>query len=240
MSGIRSADRRHRPPAGTARSARRSSRAISAGVIDGSPSASRESPWITFVSTSQTTGSPSARTASIRNSRSRLRCTSSTKPGRPCARWRQIGSNCGEASKPDSSGCRIHISPSPSRSRSALTAAWWATIRGSSAGSPTATRHANASAGGWIVAVIDVVVMDHVVEQPSRAADRVLPEDRVTDEPVRPRRGEQRLELGAGARRVEMAPRDRREARVPVPLPAGVEDHELRSSERSGRACQAR
>ena len=65
-----------------------------------------------------------------------------------------------------------------------------------------------------------VVAMDHVVEQLPRAADRVLPEDRVTDEPVRPRRGEQRLELGARARRVEVPPRDRREARVPVPLPA--------------------
>jgi hypothetical protein len=33
-------------------------------------------------------------------------------------------------------------------------AAWWATIRGSSAGSPTATLQANASAGGSILAVI--------------------------------------------------------------------------------------
>ena len=56
-----------------------------------------------------------------------------------------------------------------------------------------------------------VVVMDHVVKQPPRASDRMLPEDRVTDEAVGPRRGEQRLELGPGARRVKVPPRDRGE-----------------------------
>src|SRR6202034_933086 len=41
-----------------------------------------------------------------------------------------------------------------------------------------------------------------------------------TDDPVWPRRGQQRLELGPRARRVKMPPRDRRETRVPIPLPA--------------------
>jgi hypothetical protein len=41
-----------------------------------------------------------------------------------------------------------------------------------------------------------VVRMDHVVKQPPRTADRMLPEDRVTDETVGPCRGEQRLKLG--------------------------------------------
>src|ERR1700749_3041097 len=62
--------------------------------------------------------------------------------------------------------------------------------------------------------------MDHVVEQRAGAAHRVLPEDRVTDATIGPGRGEQRFELRTKARRVKMPPRDRRKARVPIPLPA--------------------
>ena len=65
-----------------------------------------------------------------------------------------------------------------------------------------------------------VVAMDHVVVERARPADRMIPEDRVADETVRACRGQQRLELRARARRIEVPPRDRREARVPVPLPA--------------------
>ena len=49
----------------------------------------------------------------------RLRRTSSTNPSRSWARRPQIASNCGDASRPDSSGWTIQISPSPSRSRCA-------------------------------------------------------------------------------------------------------------------------
>ena len=65
-----------------------------------------------------------------------------------------------------------------------------------------------------------VVAMDHVVKQRPRPADRMLPEDRVTDEPVGTSRCQQRLKLRARPLRVEMTPGDRRETRVPVPLPA--------------------
>ncbi len=59
----------------------------------------------------------------------------------------------------------------------------------------------------------------HVVEEPPPDRDRPVPEDRVADEPARALGGEQRLELGARPRGVEVAPGDRGEARVPVPLP---------------------
>ena len=129
-------------------------RSMSAGVGERRPSASSQSACSTLVSTSHTTGPPASRTARIWKRSLRFLCTSSTNPGNPCARWCQIGSNWGEASRPDSSGCRIHSNPSPSRSRSRRSHSWWATIRGSAAGSPTAARHAQASIGGWIVDVL--------------------------------------------------------------------------------------
>ena len=52
-----------------------------------------------------------------------------------------------------------------------------------------------------------------------RPVERGVPEDRVADEPVLALRGEQRLELALRSRAVEVAPDDRGEARVPVPLP---------------------
>ncbi len=72
---------------------------------------------------------------------------------RPFERQPQTGSNLGEASSPDSSGCRIQSSPSPSRSRLAASQSICAAMRGSAAGSPTAIRQAQASSGGWIVSV---------------------------------------------------------------------------------------
>ena len=58
-----------------------------------------------------------------------------------------------------------------------------------------------------------------VVVEAATERDRVIPEDHVTDEPVGPAGAKQRFELRPGAARVEAAPDDRREARVPVPLP---------------------
>ena len=155
----------------------------------------------------------------MRNSRSRLRCTNSTKPGRPCARSRQIGSNCGDASSPDSSGCKIHKRPSPSRSRCSVTAAWWATTRGSQRRiadrhPPRERQRRRLDRRGH-----RVVAMDHVVEQDARAIQPMVPEDRVTDKSVRPGRGQQRLKLTPGASGIEVSPPDRGKARVPVPLP---------------------
>src|SRR5262249_36017746 len=58
-----------------------------------------------------------------------------------------------------------------------------------------------------------------VVADGALGVERVAPQDRVADEAVGVRRVQQRLELGARAGRVEAAPDDRVEARVPVPLP---------------------
>ena len=66
------------------------------------------------------------------------------------------------------------------------------------------------------------VLIGDVVEEAARAPQRRVPEDRVADEAVGGGGGEQRLEFAAGARGVEVPPRDRREARVPVPLPRVV------------------
>ena len=62
----------------------------------------------------------------------------------------------------------------------------------------------------------------HVVGEPPAARQRRVPEDRVADEPVFALGGQQRLELTARPRGVEVAPADRGEARVPVPLPRVV------------------
>src|SRR5687768_3288895 len=51
---------------------------------------------------------------------------------------------------------------------------------------------------------------------------RAVPEDGVSDEPVRPTAVQQALELAPGAASVEAPPDDRVEARVPVPLPGVV------------------
>src|SRR5215218_11113813 len=59
---------------------------------------------------------------------------------------------------------------------------------------------------------------DVVIEEPLQR-ERPVPEDDVADEAVLPHRGEQGLELLARAPRLEAPPDDRREARVPVPLP---------------------
>ena len=72
---------------------------------------------------------------------------------RALARRPQTGSNLGEASRPDSSGWTIQSRPSPSRSRFGASQSIWRAMRGSSAGSPTAIRQAQASSGGWIVSV---------------------------------------------------------------------------------------
>src|SRR5947209_9844244 len=65
-----------------------------------------------------------------------------------------------------------------------------------------------------------VVVADHVVEQAPHAAELALPEDRMPDEAVLSRDGQQRRELASWTLRVKAPPCDRGEARVPVPLPA--------------------
>ena len=81
-------------------------------------------------------------------------------------------------------------------------------------GSPRPRQHRGLDRGGG-----EVAGLDHVVEQPPRAVQRALPEDRVAAEPVPARGGEQRLQLPARALAVESAPHDRVEAGVPVPLP---------------------
>ncbi len=70
------------------------------------------------------------------------------------ARRPQTASNCGEASRPDSSGWTIQISPSPSRSRWRAQPVVVAHDPRHGAGSPTAMRQAQASSGGWMLAVI--------------------------------------------------------------------------------------
>ena len=62
-------------------------------------------------------------------------------------------------------------------------------------------------------------VAHDVVEQHARSIQPMVPEDRVTDKPIRPCRGKQRLKLTPRAGGIEMSPRDRGKARVPVPLP---------------------
>ena len=127
-----------------------------------------------------------------------------------------------------------------------------APIRGSSAGSPTAIRQAQASSGGWIVSVWNARARGDVVEGQPGPGDRPVPEDRVADEAVGALGGQQALELGPRAAGIEAAPDDRREARVPVPLPgvaagagAGVaEGHARRARPRAssgaGRARRSR
>ena len=58
-----------------------------------------------------------------------------------------------------------------------------------------------------------------VVVDAALKRDRPLPEDHVADEAVRAGGAQQSLELRPRPRRVEATPDDRREARVPVPLP---------------------
>src|SRR5437899_1158806 len=53
-------------------------------------------------------------------------------------------------------------------------------------GSPRPRQHRGLDRGGG-----EVAGLDHVVEQPPRAVQRALPEDRVADEPVPARGGEQ-------------------------------------------------
>lgn len=57
-----------------------------------------------------------------------------------------------------------------------------------------------------------VVAVDHVVVQSSRAFHRVLPEDRVADEPIRASRAQEGFQLSASAVGIEVPPGDRREA----------------------------
>src|SRR5205807_7272555 len=64
-----------------------------------------------------------------------------------------------------------------------------------------------------------VVARQDVVGEAAKSGGGTSPEDRVADEAVLALGGQQRLELGAGLRCVEPPPHDRREARVPEPLP---------------------
>ena len=73
-------------------------------------------------------------------------------------------------------------------------------IPGTSAGSPTAIRHAQASAGGWMLEVIGASFSVDVVRVSPHPVERRLPEDRVADEAVRALRRQQRRELAARER----------------------------------------
>ena len=148
-----------RPRATSRKRPRRSSqkRSTILGVIEGSPAAILARPQSTFVTTSQSTGPPAPITRRASQPRRRFLAIRKGKSGRACARRPQTASNFGDESRPDSSGWRIQSSPSPSSSRFASSQRWWAAIRGSSAGSPTAMRQAQASSGGWIVEVLGAV-----------------------------------------------------------------------------------
>jgi hypothetical protein len=65
-----------------------------------------------------------------------------------------MASNWLESSSPDSSGATIHSSPSSPSVRLRSSQSCWRAMRGSPAGSPTAIRHAQASSGGWMLAVV--------------------------------------------------------------------------------------
>src|SRR5581483_1240139 len=58
-----------------------------------------------------------------------------------------------------------------------------------------------------------------VVEEGPHGVDLASPEDRVADEAVLALSSQQGLQLRSGSYTVESSPGDRREARVPVPLP---------------------
>ena len=221
MSRPRGARRRAGPRRGRARARSSQRRSTSAGVMDGSPAARRASPHRTFVMTSQSTGPPSV--ADRRGRPSRGAGCGAIRPGKPsrqCARRPQTGSNFGEASRPDSSGCTIHSSPSPSRSRCSTSHSWWAAIRGSSAGVADRDPPRPGEQGR----------LDRARSSPPGARRRCSRRAGCSDtgcsqkivwpmNPSGPRACEQALELGARPRRVEPPPGDRGEARVPVPLP---------------------
>ena len=107
-----------------------------------------------MVTTSHSTGPPASRIRRASQPSRRLRATSSGKPSLACARQSPDRVELGRGVEP-----RLVGLDEPEQAVALEVAVvaqppWWATIRGSAAGSPTAMRHAQARSGGWIVEVI--------------------------------------------------------------------------------------